>query len=80
MTLNLSKRVRRVLECMAVRVSENGLVNVLMPLAKDYSVQLQDQTQIEIRCVKLDHRGPKILGENTFPDSCHIKINGNKTF
>jgi hypothetical protein len=24
----------------------------------------------------LDHRGPKILGENTFPDQCMIKIGG----
>ena len=35
-------------------------------------------SSIEIRCVKLDSRGAKILGENTFPDSYSLRNSQNK--
>lgn len=44
-----------------------------MPISWDFVYSLPEDSQVEIRCIKLDSWGSKILGECTLPDICTIK-------
>lgn len=76
----MTKRVLKELSLLSVKINESGSANIYLPITKEFGYNLNDKSSIELRCIKLDHWGPKILGENTFPDFCSIRTSGGRIF
>ena len=68
--LSLTKKVSKVIKTIIHRVEKESESIVIDPF---YFPKLDNDGFIELRCVKIDSRGYKILGENTFPDFYQLK-------